>query len=201
MALLTLGLAAAIATAPAGDPVARWQPHIDEAATRFALPADWIAKVIRAESGGRTALYGRPIRSSAGAMGLMQLMPATWATMRARLRLGDNPDDPRDNILAGTAYLRMMHDRFGYPGLFGAYNLGPTGYARVLAGERRLPGETVAYLARLTRETDPVGQSEPPRLRTNGQRETLFVMRAGDRGEAPDDDPRPSLFVVRSDAR
>lgn len=200
MALLTLGLAAAVAAAPA-DPVARWQPHIDEAAKRFALPADWIAKVIRAESGGSTTLYGRPIRSSAGAMGLMQLMPATWATMRARLRLGDDPDDPRDNILAGTAYLRMMHDRFGYPGLFGAYNLGPSGYARVLAGKRRLPGETIAYLAGLTRETAPLGASESPRPSAEGQRETLFVLRADDRRGIVGDDAPPPLFMVRSDAR
>jgi soluble lytic murein transglycosylase-like protein len=195
-----LGLATAAAAVPAGDPVARWQPHIDAAAARFALPADWIEQVIRAESGGRTTLGGRPIRSSAGAMGLMQLMPATWATMRARLRLGDDPDDPRDNIIAGAAYLRMMHDRFGYPGLFGAYNLGPTGYARVLAGERRLPGETVAYLAKLTRRTAPADQPRGAVPDSPARRELLFVTRGSDRG-APEADTPPPLFVVRTDAR
>ncbi|GLV24727.1 hypothetical protein TomTYG45_11670 [Sphingobium sp. TomTYG45] len=69
---------------------------------------------MRAESGGQTRWNGRPIRSSAGAMGLMQLMPATWKEMRVRLGLGNDPDQPRDNILAGTFYLRLMHDRFGY---------------------------------------------------------------------------------------
>ena len=106
----------------------------------------WIRRVIRAESAGRTMLGGRPIVSSAGAMGLMQLMPATWAHMRALLGLGTNPHDPRDNILAGTAYLRMMYDRFGYPGLFAAYNAGPGRYARHLATGSRLPGETIAYV-------------------------------------------------------
>ena len=43
-------------------------------------------------------------------MGLVQLMPATWMDMRARLSLGSNPDDPRDNILAGTFFLRLMYD-------------------------------------------------------------------------------------------
>ena len=66
--------------------------------------------------------------------------------MRARLSLGSDPDDPRDNILAGTFFLRLMYDRFGYPGLFGAYNAGPGAYADYLAGRRSLPGETVAYL-------------------------------------------------------
>src|SRR3990170_1495421 len=102
---------------------------------------------MRAESGGRTTLRGRPTVSRAGAMGLMQLMPGTWAQMRARHGLGSNPHDPRDNILAGTAYLRAMYDRFGYPGLFGAYNAGPARYAEHLAAGRPLPGETRAYLA------------------------------------------------------
>lgn len=42
-------------------------------------------------------------------------------------------------VLAGTAYLRLMYDRFGYPGLFAAYDAGPARYALVLAGRRQLP--------------------------------------------------------------
>jgi soluble lytic murein transglycosylase-like protein len=125
----------------------RWGPIVAEASARFGIPAEWIERVIAAESGGRTTLGGRPIRSRAGAIGLMQLMPGTWAEMRARLGLGSNPDDPRDNILAGTFYLRLMYERFGYPGLFAAYNAGPARYAAYLAGERSLPAETIAYLA------------------------------------------------------
>ncbi|GAM00314.1 lytic transglycosylase domain-containing protein [Sphingomonas parapaucimobilis] len=131
------------------ETVADWRPYIVEASSRFGVPTSWIERVMQAESGGRTMLDQRPIRSSAGAMGLMQLMPGTWADMRARLGLGDNPDDPRDNILAGTLYLRLMYDRFGYPGLFAAYNAGPGRYADYLAGHARLPAETAAYLARV----------------------------------------------------
>jgi len=140
---ITLMLAATPANA---DEVGRWRPLIEEASTRFGIPTSWIERVMRAESRGYTMLNRRPIRSRAGALGLMQLMPATWHDMRARLALGSNPDDPHDNILAGTFYLRLMYDRFGYPGLFGAYNAGPSAYAAWLAGNRRLPGETVAYL-------------------------------------------------------
>jgi len=86
--------------------------------------------------------------SSAGAMGLMQVMPATWAEQRVRHRLGSNPYDPRDNILAGAAYLREMHDRYGSPGFLAAYNAGPGRYEEYLAG-RPLPAETRAYVARL----------------------------------------------------
>jgi membrane-bound lytic murein transglycosylase B len=133
----------------AANQVGRWAGHISEASARFGVPDAWIRRVIAAESGGRTRLNGRPIESHVGAMGLMQLMPGTWQAMRAAHSLGRDPHDPRDNILAGTAYLRMMYDRFGYPGLFAAYNAGPGAYGAYLAGRRRLPAETMAYVARV----------------------------------------------------
>ncbi len=98
---------------------------IDEASNRFSIPEVWIRAVMAAESGGQTVLDGRPITSSAGAMGLMQVMPETYAEMRLRYGLGADPYDPHDNILAGVAYLRAMYDRYGYPGIFAAYNAGP----------------------------------------------------------------------------
>ena len=145
MAALSLVIAVAlVGDAPAGpSSVGRWQPLIAEASQRFGVSQSIIASVIRAESGGRTTLNGRPITSRAGAMGLMQLMPGTWAELRTELRLGPNPHDPRDNILAGTAYLRKLGRRFGYPGMIAAYNAGPARYAAYLARRQRLPAETV----------------------------------------------------------
>jgi soluble lytic murein transglycosylase-like protein len=143
-----LGCAAALFAAPAAaQTMPQWQAMITEASLRFGIPVVWIERVMRAESGGRTTLDGRPIVSRAGAMGLMQLMPGTWDEMRRIHGLGKDPHDPRDNILAGTAYLRAMYDRFGYPGMFAAYNAGPARYASHLATGRPLPAETRAYLA------------------------------------------------------
>ena len=144
--LTGLLLCLAVPIAPSAASVDLWSGYIAEASARFGVPEAWIRRVMAAESGGRTLLDGRPIESRAGAMGLMQLMPGTWSDMRALLGLGGDPHDPRDNILAGTAYLRAMYDRFGYPGLFAAYNAGPATYAAHLAGRRRLPAETVAYV-------------------------------------------------------
>jgi membrane-bound lytic murein transglycosylase B len=127
----------------------QWQPLIDEASRRFDLPAAWIRAVMRAESGGRTMLDGRPITSRAGAMGLMQVMPETYEEMRRRYGLGADPHDLRDNILAGTAYLREMYDRYGYPGFFAAYNAGPARFDEYLFDGRPLPAETQRYLATL----------------------------------------------------
>lgn len=131
-----------------------WKPYIVEAARRFNLPQDWIRSVLQAESSGRTMLRGRPITSPAGAMGLMQLMPETYAKLRAEHRLGPDPHNPRDNILAGAAYLREMYDRFGWPGLFAAYNAGPKRFEAVLRDEQPLPPETRRYLATLGVDMD-----------------------------------------------
>lgn len=144
IALTALALLAA--TPARADPVDAWAPYIAEASGRYGVPVEWIERVMRAESGGRTTLHGRPITSHAGAMGLMQLMPGTWADMRARLGLSNDPHQPRDNIMAGTYYMRLMYDRFGYPGLFGAYNAGPGRYSAYLAGRSGLPSETRAYI-------------------------------------------------------
>jgi soluble lytic murein transglycosylase-like protein len=124
----------------------RWQPLIDAASARFVIPADWIRAVMARESAGLTALHGAPIVSSAGAVGLMQLMPGTWADMRVRYGLGNDPFDPHDNVFAGTAYLREMFDRYGFPDLFAAYQAGPSRLDAVLAGLKPLPVATKNYL-------------------------------------------------------
>jgi soluble lytic murein transglycosylase-like protein len=128
--------------------IAQWNGFITEAAHRFAIPDAWIRGVMAQESAGYTLWNGKPITSAKGAMGLMQLMPGTWADLRARLGLGSDPYDPHDNILAGAAYLRDMTDRFG-AGAFAAYNAGSGRYSAYLEGRQSLPGETKTYLAKL----------------------------------------------------
>ncbi|WP_422005850.1 lytic transglycosylase domain-containing protein [Pyruvatibacter mobilis] len=119
--------------------------YIAEAAQRFGVPAHWILAVMRRESAGNVRAV-----SERGAMGLLQIMPDTWDELRARYSLGRDPFNPRDNILAGAAYLRELHDRFGSPGFLAAYNAGPTRYAEHLATGRPLPRETRDYVAALT---------------------------------------------------
>jgi soluble lytic murein transglycosylase-like protein len=119
---------------------------IETASARFGIPVDWIRVVMARESAGLTVRHGAPTVSSSGAMGLMQLMPATWSEMRLRYGLGLNPSDPHDNVFAGTAYLREMFDRFGYPALFAAYQAGPGRLERVLAAQSLLPPVTESYL-------------------------------------------------------
>lgn len=129
------------------DPLRTVSPiaaHVTEAALRFGIPEAWIYAVMRIESAGDITAT-----SVKGAVGLMQVMPATYTALRSRYGFGPDAYNPRDNILAGAAYLREMYDRYGSPGFLAAYNAGPGRYEDSLAG-RALPVETRAYLARLS---------------------------------------------------
>ncbi|WP_425063479.1 lytic transglycosylase domain-containing protein [Pyruvatibacter mobilis] len=195
--------------------------HITEASQRFGIPASWIIAVMRAESAGVMRAT-----SSAGAMGLMQVMPSTWAELRIRHALGHDPFQPRDNILAGTAYLREMWDRYGnVVAMLAAYNAGPSRYDEYRLADRPLPAETRAYVASLA----PILHGEAPSgtasvvARTLDWREAaIFVSRGGGpptadpalQGRAPDEalSPLPAapdaltvlqpegLFVARNAA-
>ena len=125
---------------------------IEEAARRFGIPSAWVRGVMRIESGGRTMLDGRPITSPAGAMGLMQVMPTTFAELSGRYGLGSDPYDPRANILAGAAYLREMYDRFGPAHFLAAYNAGPGRVDEHVRTGRPLPSETQRYVEALSPE-------------------------------------------------
>jgi soluble lytic murein transglycosylase-like protein len=164
-------------------------PHVAEASRRFCLPEAWIWAVMRVESGGDPRAVSR-----AGAMGAMQVMPATWTALRARLGLGADAFDARDNILAGAAYLRAMYDRFGnVTAMLAAYNAGPGRYEDHARRGRPLPDETVAYLARLlpliaTSETAPTIVAAP-----SWRNAVLFAARAsGTATSVPPVDPAPA---------
>ncbi len=124
---------------PSDDP---WGPYVREAAGRFRIPERWIREVMRQELAGREDAY-----SSAGAMGLMQVMPQTYAILRARYGLGDDPFEPHDNVMAGAAYIREMYERYGSPGFLAAYNAGPNRLDSYLSDGTSLPEETVGYVA------------------------------------------------------
>lgn len=135
---------------------AQWQSLINEVAERFALPSEYIHATMHAESAGCLEMNGQPTTSSAGAMGLMQLMPYVWHEQRKRLQLGDDPYNPHDNILAGAAYLSELVDRYGWPGASAAYHAGPARYEEYLVNARPLPAATLEYTTRVERSlSDP----------------------------------------------
>ncbi len=97
--------------------------------------------ILQAESGGR-----RQVVSRAGAMGLMQLMPTTYFSMR-----WDNPFDAENNIAAGVEYLAQLQKRFAGNTrlMIAAYHAGPSLVARC----RCVPsnGETPRYVSKVMR--------------------------------------------------
>jgi hypothetical protein len=199
ISLVFLAATSALIAPAHADSLDQWQGQIAEASQRFAIPAAWIRSVINAESGGEAKAV-----SQKGAMGLMQLMPETWAEMRARYALGDDPFDPRANILAGTAYLKMMHDRFGYPALFAAYNAGAARYEQSVRTGKSLPAETLAYIAEVEKTLSGVpdstlGNPTMPMQIVSGTRLFFTLSRAEDgaRGDA-NAGPSNGLFVPLS---
>ena len=176
---------------PAAQPATAhlFDTHVAEASQRFRIPEAWIRAVIDAES-------AHDIRavSDAGAMGLMQIMPDTWAELRVRYSFRDDPFDPRDNILAGTAYLREMLDRYGnVAAMLAAYNAGPGRYDEYLSAGRPLPAETRAYVTKLAPilGDEPLtgGASTTPSPPTDWREAPLFVAPA--LGGSPAGSPHP----------
>lgn len=145
VAVVLLGdVSAAYAELPNSEGIAadRFGDFVAEASRRFSIPPSWIRAVMRVESHGDPRAL-----SPKGAMGLMQIMPDTWSELRSRYGLGADPYDAHDNIMAGAAYLREMHDRYGERGFLAAYNAGPSRYEEHLATGRPLPSETLLYMA------------------------------------------------------
>jgi hypothetical protein len=129
---------------PPGPPSDPWGPYIKEASKRFDVPERWIREVMRQESGGRVTA-----RSPVGAMGLMQVMPGTYAELRGRYGLGEDAYHPWNSIMSGTAYVREMYELYGSPGFLAAYNGGPRRLEDYLWNGRGLPAETRNYVARI----------------------------------------------------
>lgn len=181
-------------------PASEQQPidiHIADAARMFGIPQPWIRAVMEVESAGNPRAV-----SHAGAMGLMQIMPGTWAELRAAHRLGDDPFDPRDNILAGTAYLRQMYDRFGSPGFLAAYNAGPARYQEHLDTGRALPRETRNYLtilAPLIADGTNVARAVSRPHRTQDWRDAPLFAATAEAGQTQvDDAPRIASDASRN---
>jgi len=139
-----------------------WAPMVREAARRFAVPERWVRSVMQAESAGIASA-----RSPKGAIGLMQIMPETYAELRARYGLGADPYSPRDNILAGTAYIRELAERYGAPGFAAAYNAGPSRFDAYRTQGKPLPEETRRYVSTIAEAVSdaPEKADLPPLLR------------------------------------
>jgi soluble lytic murein transglycosylase-like protein len=121
---------------------AQYDAMIEKAAISAALEPNLLRAVIVVESG-----FNPRAVSKQGAVGLMQLMPATAS------RFGvSNPYDPKQNVHAGARYLKFLMDRFGQNIrlALAAYNAGEDAVER---NGRQIPPftETMAYVPKVLR--------------------------------------------------
>lgn len=104
-----------------------------------------VQAVIHAESGGRqTDSQGNTLRSKAGALGIMQLMPSTAA------QLGVDPNDEEQNVKGGTEYLDMLFHKYGnWFDALSAYNWGPGNVDRAQAAGQPYPKSVTGYATKI----------------------------------------------------
>lgn len=115
----------------------RFRRAFVDAARETKVPLSLLTAVARVESEFRPQAM-----SSAGARGLLQVMPRTAEELEL------DADHPTQNVLAGARYLRLQLDRFASSDLaLAAYNAGPTAVARV---GRAPSDETLTYVADVT---------------------------------------------------
>jgi soluble lytic murein transglycosylase-like protein len=130
-------------TRPLSRKAAQFDQIIEEHATAHDVSPALVRAVIQAESA-----FNPRARSHKGAMGLMQLMPATASEFSVL-----DPYDPRENIRAGVAYLKQLLVKYSDESLaLAAYNAGPAAVARY----GRIPPyrETRDYVEKIRRATD-----------------------------------------------
>lgn len=128
-----------LTTAPRG--ATRWSPLIEQVAAEHGVDARLLHAIVTVESA-----YDPRARSHAGALGLMQVIPATGKRFGAR-----DLFDPLQNLRAGTAYLVWLQRRFSgdLSLMLAAYNAGEGAVQR--HGNRIPPfKETERYVARVT---------------------------------------------------
>lgn len=135
------------AVPPAGAPYAA---DIAAAEQANGLPHNLLARLLQQESGFRPDVINGTTRSSAGAIGIAQLIPAYYP--------GVNPTNPQESIDAAAASLRSYYERFGsWDKALAAYNWGPTNLERAIAqyGSGWLlaaPTETQNYVNQITQD-------------------------------------------------
>jgi hypothetical protein len=180
---------------------------VDEASRRFSIPALWIRSVMQVESGGNAQAL-----SPKGAMGLMQILPETYTAVSQAFGLGADPYQARDNIMAGTAYLREMLDLYGTSGFLAAYNAGPARYDEHLETGEPLPEETQIYLSRLasmlsgaqignvSATTKPVTWITAPLFIDDNTMSNSAAIQ-DDNGGSPNAHPRPNQQPINATAK
>ena len=126
------------------DTAAPYLQPLHQAEARYGIPHGLLVRVAYQESHFRPDIISGKVKSSAGAIGIMQLVPKWHPDV--------NPYNPIESIDYAGRYLKHLHDRFGSWHLaLAAYNWGPGNLAK--HGLKQAPQETQNYIAQITKDT------------------------------------------------
>ena len=121
---------------------APYQDAIQGAQDKYGIPNNYLAKLLNAESAFRPDIITGQKRSSTGATGIAQFMPATAA------ELGVNPVDPMQSIDGAGRYLNQLYAQFGnWTEAIAAYNWGSGNVQK--KGLAKAPQETINYVQKI----------------------------------------------------
>lgn len=133
-----------------------YRPLVETIAARYGYNAALLAAQAESESN-----WNPHARSRAGAVGLMQFMPRTWAEWG-----NGDPENPEASLVAGARYMQWLLDQFSDAAnptalAYAAYNWGPGNVKNAIQDSGRtdwpgikpfLPAETQAYVERIQRK-------------------------------------------------
>ncbi len=196
-------------------PVSDYAPIFDAAGQEWNVDPNLLRAMAQQESGGKPRIV-----SSAGAQGVMQIMPGTQRDLGVT-----DPNDPQQSIFGGAKYMSQLLDQYKSPELaLAAYNAGPDRVDNHLATGNPLPRETQAYVPAISANYQrmakapaasaaPAATSAAPAVQPasdEASRNAAFLSRSGattaaapptpDSGPSPAATPDYSDFLTRTGA-
>lgn len=138
----------------------KWAPVILAAEKQYGIPVGLLARQAYEESGYRTSVINGTQPSSAGALGILQLMPQYFTSVQVPIPFSDGAVEGQ--IAQAAGYMRQLYNQFGNWGYaLAAYNAGPGTVNNVLNGTQPLPLQTKNYVSQILADVPVAGASIP----------------------------------------
>lgn len=138
----------------------KWAPVIAAAEQQYGIPTGLLARQAYEESGYQTNVINGTQPSSAGALGILQLMPQYFTSVQVPIPFSTGAIEGQ--IAQAAGYLRQLYNQFGNWGYaLAAYNAGPGTVQNVLAGTQTLPAQTQNYVSQILADVPVPGASVP----------------------------------------
>lgn len=137
-----------------------WVPVLNSVESQYGIPADLLARVAYQESHFRPEIIDGTTPSSAGALGLMQLLPKYFTSVQVQTPF--TSADTGAQIIEAADLLVKLYNHYNDWGLaLAGYNDGQTNIDAYVSGARQLPTETANYVAQILADV-PVPSASVP---------------------------------------